>query len=188
MKRTHKLKSRAGFTLAETLLAVLILLLVSGIVATGVPVAKNVYEKTVVAANAQVLLSTTITALKDELGTAWDVAKDDTDAGKITYFSADTGALATIDITETGIMIQDYAIVAGMNTAAEANGEVRRLISAKAATSDLFVTIPDLGEDSISTEDGVVTIKNLTVCRGSTENIMAKLDTLQIRPVNIKTA
>ena len=42
MKRKSKLKSRSGFTLAETLLAILILLLVSSIVAQGIPVARNV--------------------------------------------------------------------------------------------------------------------------------------------------
>ena len=49
-----------GFTLAETLLAVLILLLVGVIMTTGIPAAKNAYEKVVVASNAEVLLSTTI--------------------------------------------------------------------------------------------------------------------------------
>ena len=55
-----KLHSSKAFTLAETLLAVLILLMVSTIVATGIPVARNAYEKVVLASNAEVLLSTTI--------------------------------------------------------------------------------------------------------------------------------
>ena len=94
MKKTRKLNSRGGFTLAETLLAVLILLMVSVIVATGVPVAKNAYEKVVVAANAQVLLSTAVNTLRDELGTAWDV--EVVEEAKIKYFCADTGARAEI--------------------------------------------------------------------------------------------
>jgi len=49
-----KMKSQAGFSLAETLVAILILLLVSVIVANGVPVAQNAYEKVVVGANAKV--------------------------------------------------------------------------------------------------------------------------------------
>ena len=55
-----------GFTLAETLLAVLILLMVSSIVAAGIPSARRAYEKVVLASNAEVLLSTTITTLRHE--------------------------------------------------------------------------------------------------------------------------
>ena len=58
MKRLNKLKRKSGFTLAETLLAVLILLPVSGIVETGIHVARNIYQKVVIGANAQALLST----------------------------------------------------------------------------------------------------------------------------------
>ena len=57
-----KLKGKSGFTLAETLLAVLILLLVSTIVANGIPVARNVYNNVIIGANAQMLLSTAVTA------------------------------------------------------------------------------------------------------------------------------
>ncbi len=85
----QRLTKPDGFTLAETLLAVLILLLVSGIVATGVPVARNVYYKTVLSANAQVMLSTAVTALRDELGTAWKV--EILDENNIRYYSAETG-------------------------------------------------------------------------------------------------
>ena len=39
MKKRKKARSRSGFTLAETLLAVLILLMVSAITAAGIPAA-----------------------------------------------------------------------------------------------------------------------------------------------------
>lgn len=67
------IRERSGFTLAETLMAVLILLLVTAIVAGGMPVAVNSLEKSVDGSHAQVLLSTTMTALRDELTTAKDV-------------------------------------------------------------------------------------------------------------------
>ena len=51
-------RGRAGFSFAETLIAILILLLVSSIVAAALPSASNVYVKSVDTANAQVLLST----------------------------------------------------------------------------------------------------------------------------------
>ena len=65
LKLKKRLKNQAGFSLAETLLAVLIMLLVSVIVANGIPVARNVYNNVIVGANAQVLLSTTVTALRN---------------------------------------------------------------------------------------------------------------------------
>ena len=100
-----KLKNRGGFTLAETLLAVAILLLVSAIVATGMPAAKNAYEKVVLASNAEVLLSTAASALRDELGTAWNVQTKGTG---VTYFSASTGTRTELTIDGT-IKIKEYA-------------------------------------------------------------------------------
>ena len=103
MHGLRKIKTQSGFTLAETLLAVLILLLVSGIVATGIPVAQNVYEKVILGANAQVMLSTAITALKSELGTAWDMECEKDHS--ITYYSAKTGNRSQIKIEEGGTAI-----------------------------------------------------------------------------------
>ena len=66
----RKLKSKVGFTLTELLLTTLILLMVSSVVAVGVPTAANAYFKVIDAANAQILLSTTVTKLKNELSLA----------------------------------------------------------------------------------------------------------------------
>ena len=108
MKARKKLNSRAGFTLAETLLAVLILLLVSTIVATGMPVARTAYEKVVLTSNAETLLTTAVSALRNELGTAWKV---ESTANGVTYFSASTGARAelSIDSKTHTITLLDYA-------------------------------------------------------------------------------
>ena len=77
MNIRKKLKSRAGFTLAETLLAVAILMLVSVIVATGIPVARKAYEKVVLSSNAETMLTTAISSLRNELGTAAEIKLDD---------------------------------------------------------------------------------------------------------------
>ncbi len=74
MKKLHrKLRDRSGFTLAELLIVVLILLLVSTVVATGVPAAVNSYQKVVDSANAQLLLSTTVSSLRRELSLAGSI-------------------------------------------------------------------------------------------------------------------
>lgn len=107
MKCFHKMNNRAGFTLAETLLAVLILLLVSGIVATGVPVARNVYEKVVLTANANVMLSTAVDTLRSEIGTAWKVRV--VDDKTVVFFSARTGWQSQIKVGGNApIMITEY--------------------------------------------------------------------------------
>lgn len=108
MKAREKLNSRAGFTLAETLLAVLILLLVSTIVATGMPVARTAYEKVVLTSNAETLLTTAISALRNELGTAWKVEQLKDENG-VTYFSASTGTRSKLYIENGTIKILDYA-------------------------------------------------------------------------------
>ena len=102
----NKFKNKNGFTLAETLITVLILLMVSGIVAGGVPAAANAYIKAVDAANAHVLLSTTVNALRDEFSTAWDVSQND--SGAIMYYSSDTGSQSRITVENGVIMLQEY--------------------------------------------------------------------------------
>ena len=116
MKRImRKLKSMAGMTLAETLLAVLILLLASSIVATGMPAAVSAYRNAIDAANAQVLLSAAVNALRGELSTARDVKVSD-DMKTIIYTDAETGSRMKIclgkdpqDTSDTDtILVQEY--------------------------------------------------------------------------------
>ena len=106
MRARKKLNSRAGFTLAETLLAVLILLLVSTIVATGMPVARTAYEKVVLTSNAETLLATAVSALRNELGTAWKV---ESITGGVSYFNASTGTRSKLYVEGGAIKLLDYA-------------------------------------------------------------------------------
>ena len=180
MGARQKLKSRAGFTLAETLLAVMILLLVSVIVARGVPVAKNVYEKVTLGANAQVLLSTTVAALRDELGIAGNVKVEGT---TITYYSADTGATSRIYLEggPSSIMLQEYVGADDMVPANAQAAQARRLVSASAATGDLTV-----GYAAVSMSGGVITFSNLEVRRSSGGGALASLETLNIRNISAR--
>ena len=90
----RKLKSRLGFTLAEVLMVVLILMMVSSVVAGGVPVAANAYFKVVDAANAQMLLSTTVTKLRRELAFASDVTLE---SGEVkSYTNGESGQVTTL--------------------------------------------------------------------------------------------
>ena len=139
----RKLKNRKGFTLAETLLAVLILMLVSVIVARGIPVAKNVYQNVVLAANAQDILATAVSNLRDELGTSWDVRVDDNynaaSGTYVTYFSADTGARSKIFLGDSAdgdkeIMLQKNVAVSDLGIKNNAGSTAYALVSDSGAT------------------------------------------------------
>lgn len=66
-------RTTAGFSLTEMLVTTLILALASTLLATGIPVAIDTYQRVVKTSNAQLALSTTLSALKSELGLATDV-------------------------------------------------------------------------------------------------------------------
>lgn len=66
----RKLKTEKGFSLGEALVAILILLMATSIVAGGVPLAANAYHKIVDTSNAEVLLSTSMMNLRSNISVA----------------------------------------------------------------------------------------------------------------------
>lgn len=177
MKRIKQIiLDSTGFTLAETLLAILILLMVSTIVATGIPAAKNAYEKVVLASNAEVLLSTTMSELRNELGTARDV---DATNNVITYRNSYTGSKSKLFRSTGGddpagtIMLQRYVgegSVQGSNPL--------RLVSKK-ASDGLYVIYDTVDEPN--TTPGIVTFHNLQVKRETSDTPLAEMDSFSIR-------
>lgn len=63
-------RAQRGFTLVETLVALLIVVMLSAVIAMGAPSAIRAYQSTVAKSNAQTVLATMTTALRDELGSA----------------------------------------------------------------------------------------------------------------------
>jgi len=203
MRAKEKLRSQNGFTLAETLLAVLILLLVSVIVATGMPAAKNAYEKVVVASNAQALLSTAATSLRNELGTAWNVIIDDdaaiTKAGtagsSVTYNSANTGGLSKIDMNpDTGITLQEYKQVNVFNVtddnflnnnADSSLSQSRSLVSEKTGSGDSSGKLK-VKYESVLYRDDCVVFSKLSAGTDAYPDL-AVLETLTIPVISAKT-
>ena len=183
-----KLHIDKGFTLAETLLAVLILLMVTAIVATGIPVAKNAYEKVVLASNAEVLLSTTISSLRNELGTAQNVKKQEAQSGEeadsvITYYNAARGASSKLFVAETDtvIMLQRYFSEEKLS----ADYDAAPLVSSKTSTQDLYVTYSSVSYDN---DNGIVTFEGLSVNRTSGAEGLASRDNLSIRVISFPRA
>ena len=171
-----KLESRFGFSLAETLIAILILLMVSAIVGAAIPTASRVYVDTVDAANAQVLLSTATTVLRDKLSTATSPRTGGTGDKIITFKTRttvngkDADAWCMIEMKEGTLYIyygsQDAAHDVNPNNYSivkDTDGNNGyELISSEAKTQNLSLTY-----DSITYNEstGVVTFRDLQVMK-----------------------
>ena len=191
----RKLNQQNGFSLAEMLVAVLILLMVSAVVAGGIPAASNAYSKAVDAANAQVLLSTAATALRDELGTAKNVSISKNfgisdDKGTVRYYSADNGNYSELSIGEKdnrsvimltsylGETIEDADSDASDITLGTGSNIVQwELVSSAAITKKLGLTYEAVGFDN-----GIITFTNLQVLKNS--NVLAEVKQLEIRVIS----
>lgn len=171
-------------------MTVLILVMVSGVVAGGVPAAVRVYSKAVEAANAEVLLSTTVNALRSKLSTASDVDVED---NAVTYIDSDTGALAKLSLEDGVITVQDFLSFAGTGP----ENAKYNLVSEKTASDNLTVTY---GGVDWSTGDGaegagdtagaeeVVHFTDIKVTKKDEDHPIAEIKDFYIRPLTGKLA
>ena len=182
---TRKLKKSAGFTLAETLITVLILLMVSSVVAGGVPAAANAYRKAVDAANAHVLMSTTVNALRSELSTAWGVSANNSE---LIYYSARTGARTKL-YNGTGdqktIMVQDY-----LRYDSDSESQQQEDADSDLLKHSLVVRSGEKELDkfqvryaNVSVANDIITFETLGVYRGKEETPLQSMN-LSIRVLN----
>ena len=167
-----------GFTLSEMLVTVLILSLVTAAGVRAIAGAQRTYGDVVDASNAQLLLTTATTELKNELSTASDIAVTD---GEISYVSSYTGNMTRIYIEDGEILVEEFIIGGAAADEDEEAGDedetiTRRLVSSEASTEGLSVTY---GE--VSYKDGIVKFENITVKRG--ESTLASCEEYLIRPL-----
>lgn len=151
-----KARERKGFTLAEALVAVIILLLVSAVVAAGVPAAAKAYENVIIASNAEVIRSTTMAELRNELVTARDITNPDDNT--LQFFNEAYGSISEIKLTNDGIMFTRYAKDGLVITGDNATTSARVIVSDK----DLY---PYSSKVTYDDETGLVTFENLVVKR-----------------------
>lgn len=181
-------KAQSGFTLVEMLMTVLILSMVSAVVAGGLPMAVSAYTNVVNTANAESLLSTTMTRLRDEFGTASHVTPE---GNEISYRRSD-GSAAKIYLgapNETGdhtnegesddrdertddqprMLIQEYI---GIENLPEDFNNPR--VFAEMSNENLYVTYSNL-----SYTDGILSFTGLVVEKDG--NALTKPQDFKIR-------
>ena len=109
MKKIFKrLKNRAGLTLTEMLVTVLILTIFSSAVLTGMTTALSVRRDNILANDAEIIASMTVTYITNELRTASNV-EIASDNKSITYKSNETSAQnVTLKLDENGQLIMEY--------------------------------------------------------------------------------
>ena len=173
MKMRKRCKDRRGFTIGEMMMAVMILVIITGLVAGGLPLAGRVYKQVVDSANAQLLLGSTMTLLRDELETAKSVPAT-SGTYEIQYTSTSTGYTTifwTTEKADDGICIAPYQTDGYAGTTYN-----RPLVSRAGANRNLHTEFT-----SWSYADGVFTITGLVVKRGDTILAGKETDTLYIR-------
>ena len=170
----------AGFTLMELLLTMFILMIVTTVVATGFPYAKDAYDKVVLAANAEVVLSTGMSTLRNELGTAQNVTVNGT---TVTYYNTTRGAESQIflgdDEQANAAMLQRYADAAWQSFGDDAKTKAARLVAEETATQNMYVTYK-----SVKYENGIVTFEEFAVYRPGSETPLAETETFSIRVIS----
>lgn len=148
----RKLKSdRRGFSMVELLVVLLILVLVTGVIVGGLPMVQKAHRDVVDGANAQAMLSTVMTRLRDELGTASQVSVTD---GAVDYIAAG-GVRANICQNDGNIWLR-YPGLTGNN--------IQPLVPDGAAQDGLSVVY-----ESIDVVSGVVTFHGLAVRKDGAE-------------------
>ena len=172
--KSKLLKNNTGFTLAETLVAILILLMVSSIVAAGIPSATRAYQRATLRANAEVALSTTVSVLRDELGTARRIKASGND---ISYESSKSGGISEITKKDNKVYLNIYKDIKKQDQAYHAP----LLSDAMTTKQKVYVTYGSIEYD----DKGVVTFNNIEVYRlGEVERPLAELEQLRIKVIN----
>ena len=184
-----RLKGRRGFTIGEVLVSVLILMMVFSIVAAGIPAAANAYYKVVDSANAQMLLSTTLTRLRTELSTATQVKCSGTTieyrcaAGSTTKLwlagagdAAETGADG--QKRAPGIWLQEYVQEYKEDPEKDYDPDKYKhlLVSQKAASGVLYMTFANAYKS-----DGVVIFTECKVMKAGRDEPLASMDSFRVR-------
>lgn len=172
-----KIRRRKGFTLAETLIAIVLLLLATGIVTVGIPMAIEAYKKVTQAANAQALLSTTMTELRDKIAFSEDVKVDSSNL--TVTFTGENGRSYKISNQNTdsikGIYMEDVTVGATKT-------DSRLLVSDEAASKELYAKYDSITYSSSNSD--LITFNNVKVYRKSDNHELSAIEKYDIELMN----
>lgn len=172
------IRYRKGFSLAETLVALLIVLLAASVVAAGMPAAKDAYYKVQESANAQVFLSTTLTALRKELSTATNIQVD-SDKKLLKYDNPVTGeSVISFDKVE-GKVEGKFMIRTYLDLDSSDGNKARPLVPDSVRTDSLWITTsPSTDPPTITFDKGTnsFTITKFAIESRVTRTVVAELE------------
>lgn len=152
-------RGQRGYSITELMVTMTILMLVTSIMATGAPAALRSYMGVVDASNAQILLSTTATRLRDELSMA-DPNQLDLDSKELESFvSLETGYSVSFVFDNEGYLCKKEWGA----TTTEGSATPTYLVPHKTAASAQASQQLRATYDSIEYENGIFTVKNLRV-------------------------
>ncbi|MBR0417535.1 MAG: prepilin-type N-terminal cleavage/methylation domain-containing protein [Erysipelotrichaceae bacterium] len=170
--------NRNGFSLAELLLAIAIMLLATAIVAAGIPAAANAYRKVVDVANAQLLLTTTATCLRDELDMATDVNIDKSgNTTTIDYYDAN-GWYCVLESTVDGDDAQSISVTKNYGPS---ESETMLLVSDSAASKKFVVAF-----SGASKTDDVVTFNNIKVYKKNSSDTTTVIPDVELEEYKVR--
>lgn len=147
-------RASLGFTLTETLIAVAVLVIITAVLAGVLPIALRAYRDTVDGANAQLLLSTTMTALRNELSEASGIEASAGGSASVLYENR-RGCRTVLSNSADGICLHEYP-----DPAEQPDGIERLLVSKEAATSRLHAEFETIRYDRSS---GLVTVSQIVI-------------------------
>lgn len=178
-KSMHKLiKSQGGFTLTELLATIIVVTLATTMVAAGIPSAIESYGKMVDSSNAQSLLSTTTTILREELAMSTEVEMVD---GTISYTSDESGRTNTISIKASGEGVVHPGEIMISLDGADPTPLAPLGASSGKDTGELYVTCTGIELDETNT---VVTFSGIKVNKDKYDQPLASADTYSIRLIS----
>lgn len=164
--------SRSGFTLAETLIAMLLMSFVGLIVTGGIAMGAQVYGRIVERSNAELLLSTTLLELRDQLDRVNEVKLDGT---TLVYYRESTSNWKKLSLSnetgDNGVYVTEYKGYSVTGVPSDTLYENQPLVTDEAAGQTLYATYA-----SITYENGNFVITGLKVCKKDGGQTLAWLD------------
>lgn len=165
-------KSKAGFSLAETLLVVLLLALLGSAITGGLRAALNAHRKVLRRENAEILADTMLSTLKTELQgserlgqAAVNVGNDQEDQGPVTVFLSHSkskldGMQIGFWVNSSGRLMVSYFSNDGGSyeeiSATDSKFSSRPMLTEKSYPNDLY---PELKLDPISDDKLKITVR-----------------------------